>query len=602
MNLLELYKVFYSLLHPREKFYFYILQIITFISAFFELVGVAAVVPYLTILMDVENALQSDYLLFLYNSFNFTSTEQFIIYAGLLVLFLLTLGTLLAMFATWGLLRFSFHVGYKLSARLFYFFIHQPWLYHNNTSSSKLIGIITSEVDRVTTGVISPLLLMFSRFSLAILIVITLLIYDPIISSIIAAIFVGAYLTIFSILRQYLQTNSRRVSETIPLRYKYLNEGFGGIREILLLNIQDKFNRLFELQTRKTFLYRAVNNSLTMLPRYFIEYLAFGSLMGYAIFLFYSQDDGVSTITVLLVYAVAAAKLLPSLQQIYFYFGTIQGTIKSFDVVKEHIESTLVFEQSKDKENKLDIESIDFKDSIKLERVSFQYKNKKEFCIKDLNLTIKKGEILGIVGPSGSGKSTIADLLLGIIEPDEGKLFIDNVPINRNNLKSWQNIIGFVPQQTFLSEASIAENIAFGESEEIDEEKLKKAIKRSGLKEFVENLSDGIHSEIGEKGLMISGGQRQRIGIARAFYRESQLIVFDEATNAQDTITEKKILDTVFSSKDNTTFLMIAHRISTIKECTSIAVCDNGEIKDFGSYGDLLERSSIFQQMVKNSN
>ena len=589
--MLRIYKFFHSLLSKKEKKFFFVLQFITLISSLLELVSIASVVPYLAILIDVEGALENERFIQLYNFFQFSSEDQFIIYAGLGIISLLFLSTIFSMLANWGLTRYAFHVGYKLSTRLFSFYIHQPWLYHVKTSSPELIGYITTEVDRVTSSVINPLLLMIPRALLTVFLITSLIIFNPFVSLITAAIFIGGYFTVFSVLKGHFDLNSRRISETIPLRFRYLNEGFGGIKEILIFNIQEMFKTNFETQTRSIFLYRAMNNILAILPRFFIEFLAFGSLLGFAIFLFSSNEEAISTLTTLLVYAVAAAKLLPAIQQIYFFFGTIQGGTQSFYNVEQQIKKVMQFESSKEHQN-LELKPILFEKEIRLADINFHYSGKSDFSVKDLNLTIKKGEILGLVGPSGSGKSTI-------IIPQEGYLSIDGKILEEENMKNWQKMIGLVPQETFLLDASVTENIAFGKNlETIDLEKINRSIERAGLKEFVDQLPQGISTNIGEKGLLISGGQKQRIGVARAFYRESDFIIFDEATNAQDTITEERILDSIFSSTNKSTILLIAHRLSTIKKCDSIVVCDQGEIKDTGSYEDLLISSNLFKKMV----
>ena len=596
--MLRIYRFFHSLLNKKEKKFFIVLQFITLISSLLELISIASVVPYLAILIDVEGALENEGLLFLYNLLQFSSQDQFIIYAGLGIISLLFLSTIFSMLANWGLTRYAFHVGYKLSTRLFGFYIHQPWLYHVNVSSPELIGYITTEVDRVTSSVINPLLLMIPRVLLTVLLITSLIIFNPIASFITAAIFISSYFVVFSVLKKYFDLNSINISKTIPLRFRYLNEGFGGIKEVLIYNMQKMFKTNFETQTRTVFLYRAMNTVLSVLPRFLIEFLAFASLLGFAVFLFSSNQEAISTLTTLLVYAVAAAKLLPAIQQIYFFFGTIQGGTQSFYNVEEQMKKVLQFESSIEQQN-LELKPIPFEKEIRLSSVNFQYPGKDDFTVKDLNLTIKKGEILGLVGPSGSGKSTIADLLLGLIIPKDGFLSIDGTILEKENVKNWQKMIGLVPQETFLLDASIAENIAFGEnSETIDHEKLNQSIERAGLTEFIDQLSKGVNTNIGEKGLLISGGQKQRIGVARAFYRESDFIIFDEATNAQDSITEERILDSIFSSTNKSTILLIAHRLSTVKKCDSIVVCDQGEIKDTGSYEDLIVSSKLFKKMV----
>jgi HlyD family secretion protein len=315
----------------------------------------------------------------------------------------------------------------------------------------------------------------------------------------------------------------------------------------------------------------------------------------------YQGDLGI-ILPVLSVYALAGFKLLPAFQQIYFSLALIKGNISAFESIKDDLENSK-------KMNKKGLlgpfnleDKLELLNSIKMQNISFTYPGKADQALNGLNLSIPANKIVGIVGPSGSGKSTAIDVLLGLIEPQEGQVLIDDVQIQENNKRAWQNTIGFVPQSIFLSEGSIAENVAFGlPVKNINLEQVKVAIQLAHLDELVAELPEGIDTKVGERGVQLSGGQRQRIGIARALYHEASVLVFDEATSALDGITEKIIMDAIHDFNGQKTIIMIAHRLKTVQKCDIIFFIDKGKVIDQGTYQELIAKNPQFKEMAAHA-
>jgi HlyD family secretion protein len=332
-----------------------------------------------------------------------------------------------------------------------------------------------------------------------------------------------------------------------------------------------------------------------------MELIAFGSMIGLVLLLIklHQGDLGV-VLPILAVYALAAFKLLPALQQIYTSLAQIKGNVAAFEEVKEDLKKSAnnLKPVIKDKAHL----QTALKDKINLKNIKFSYPGKSIPAVNAVSMTIPVNSVIGVVGSSGSGKSTLIDLLLGLLTPQSGQMYIDDTLITNENKRAWQNTLGFVPQSIFLSEGSIAENIAFGlPIAEIDLQKVNKALDLAHLTELVEQLPDGINTKVGERGVQLSGGQRQRIGIARALYNEADVLVFDEATSALDGITEKIVMDAIHEFSGRKTIIMIAHRLKTVQKCDIIYLMAQGEIIDSGTYEQLVENNPEFRKMAEHS-
>jgi len=383
-----------------------------------------------------------------------------------------------------------------------------------------------------------------------------------------------------------------------------MNEGFGGIRDLLILGRRDTYLKQFKGSGERLAGAKASNIILALVPRYLMELVTFGALISFVlVYTVLNDASAAETLTSISFLALAAMKLLPATQQGVSICVKYRTHLVAFEEIKLDLINSKQHVCIESGIERLDqVNDLEFKDKIELKNITFYYPGSDSASLDNLNLVIKKNSSVGIVGPSGSGKSTTIDMLLGLINPDEGAFFIDDVEINQHNLRGWQDQIGFVPQSIFLSDSSIEENIAFGvERSLVDTDKVQSALKLAHLDELVNKLDDGVHTNVGERGVQLSGGQRQRIGIARALYGDSQLLVFDEATSALDGVTENNIMNAIKEFQGKKTLVMIAHRLKTVKDCDVIYFIDNGTVVDQGSYDELLKRNKVFKNMTQHS-
>ena len=397
-----------------------------------------------------------------------------------------------------------------------------------------------------------------------------------------------------------LNRNGQVISEVTEQRFTLMNEGFGGIKDVLLLGRNFDFIKRFNRSGRQLAHSQGMNIAIAASPRYFVELIAFGSIISLILYLIASYEGNLGMILpALSVYAVGSVKLLPAFQQIYSEIATLKANIPAFYSIQDDLKNSF---QEKKILKEADQAILNFKKNISLENITFNYPDIEEPTLKQLNMSIPVNSVTGIVGPSGSGKSTLVDILLALIEPQKGQLKVDDNIIDDKNRRSWQNIFGFVAQSIFLSEGTIAENVAFGIPEDkIDFKQVEKALNLAHLSEFVKSLKNGFHTKVGERGVQLSGGQRQRIGIARALYHEAKVLVFDEATSSLDGITEKMIMQAINEFSGKKTIILIAHRLKTVQKCDQIYFIDNGQVIDKGTYKELIKSNEQFKKMATHA-
>ncbi|MDA8865590.1 ABC transporter ATP-binding protein/permease [Gammaproteobacteria bacterium] len=594
--MLKIINEFFKLLTPSQRKRFYWLQILVVIMAFTEIIGIASIAPFMALIGDIS-LLEADNLLAdIYLKSGLDDPYEFVLYLGFTVLIILTISTIVTMYISWLLAMFATKVGAEIADRLYSYYLGEDWLFHTMTSSSELTKKIANESSRVTGQVLLPLMLMNSRIILAFSIAVTLFLFNPIVAIVAVTIFSIAYIILFKIVRNQLEINGMNISRMFAKRFKLMNEGFGGIKDVLLLGRSDSFNRRFLKTGIKLAYSQGTNTAMAAVPRYLLELVSYGSMIALVLYLVKNyQGDLGYILPILSIYALAGMKLLPALQQIYASIATLQGNLSAYYSIREDL-----IEINSKNLTKLKPDSLNkaLKNDIKLENITFNYPNKIDNVIDDISLQIKENSIVGFIGSSGSGKSTLVDIITGLITPQEGIISIGGKVLDQTNIRSWQNKIGFVSQSIFLSEGTIAENIAFGLEEDlIDYSKVKNALKLSSLEDFVEGLEFGVNSKVGERGVQLSGGQRQRIGIARALYDEAEVLVFDEATSALDGITEKIIMDAINDFNGKKTIIMIAHRLQTVKNCDQIFMFEKGKIIDCGTYKGLLDSNEQFRKM-----
>ena len=595
----KLVKELFISLSPTQRRKFYGLQVLVVLMSFMEIVGVVSIIPFMSLLGDMNQLQEDTSIAKVFQASGITSESEFIFILGVGVLLMLLISTMVSMFTSWRLSLFAARTGTDIATKLYSHYLKQDWLFHASGSSAHLTKQVANEAGRTSGGILMPLMQMNARIVLALFMSLTIFIYDPWVAIVGIFIFAVTYFIIFAFVRVRLQSNGRTISEVNEIRFRLMNEGFGGIKDLLLLGRDSDFINRFNQAGDMLAYSQGTNAALTQTPRYFVELIAFGSMITLVLYLFVSHDGNLGIVLpILSLYALATFKLLPAFQLIFGSIADIKGNMAAFESIQQDL---IESKKTELKAIKPEQRYLQPKQQISLEDITFTYPKKDKPALNKLNMLIPARSVVGIVGPSGAGKSTLIDILLGLIEPQKGHLKVDSTIIGNQNRRSWQNTIGFVAQSIFLSGGTIAENVAFGiPQDQIDIKKVHEVLKLAHLAELLETFDEGINTKVGERGVQLSGGQRQRIGIARALYYDADVLVFDEATSSLDGITEKMIMKAIHDFSGQKTIIMIAHRLKTVQNCDQIYFIDNGQLVDQGTYEELIESNKQFKKMTEH--
>ncbi|MHB1605921.1 MAG: ABC transporter ATP-binding protein [Leptospirales bacterium] len=596
------FKKLYNLLSPSHRKHLILLSFLVLLSGIMEIAGIASIMPFMGMVVDPGIVSHNHWLSLLYQHFKISSPEHFLIFLGFIVLGIIFLSNIISALTIWNILRFSLNMGRDLSQTMFSAYLNHPYVFFLSRNTSDLIQNILFEVGRIVNGILIPLLTIFSR-SVITLSILTLLIWmNPMLAFVSGTVLGGAYALVFLLARQTLGATGKEMSRENARRNQVAYETFGGIKDIKILGREREFFDRFRKPVERYSSYQAKSQMISLLPRYALETIAFGGIIVIVIYLLSAGGTLAHALPLISLYALAGYRLMPALQQIFANLTTIRFNASSIDRISDDLISLRFDPKSTTFSVPPPVENpMKFTESIRLDRIRFHYPNREEAVLQDLSLSIPARRSIGIVGSTGSGKTTTLDILLGLLSPTSGVLRIDGVPVDEGNLRSWQANIGYVPQQIMLMDDTILHNIAFGIPEEkIDRSKVIRAAQLAHLHSFVETeLPNGYDTEIGERGIRLSGGQRQRIGIARALYHEPSVLVLDEATSALDNITENVIMEALNTLSRQKTIIMVAHRLTTVRECDTIVVMDRGTISDQGTYQELLERNDFFSTLVQ---
>jgi ATP-binding cassette, subfamily B, bacterial PglK len=590
-----------QILTRREQLKFALLLCAITAMAFIQALGVASVMPFINLLIEPSMIFENRWLSFIYNSLGFGNTHDFTIFVGLIVFVIIIIANAISALTTWLRIRVSLMNNYRLSKRLLEKYMAMPYTYFLNHNSAELCKNVLAEVDHLTYCYILPLLGIITKLILVIFILFILFWVDFFVSIVFVFLIGVIYAVIYWRVNKKLEIFGSKRMIASEIRYKSSYEAFSGIKEIKVLNREKFFIDRYSIASLQNASYNSWSEVAGQMPRFVLETIAFGGIILYSLFLLLNQKDSRQIIPLAGLFAFAGYRLMPAVQEIFSFIATMRY---SYPVLKR-IHDDVVTEVKVMPFTNFSIKGLPkplkFKESISLDKLSYRYPNSASSAIHNINLSIKCNSSIAFVGPTGAGKTTLVDIILGLLVPQKGSLIVDDQKIDEKNLKNWQVNLGYVPQHIYLSDDSIARNIAFGVSdEEIDMSSLKNASRLANIDNFIENeLPDRFDTIIGERGIRLSGGQRQRIGIARSLYHDPDVLIFDEATSALDSITEEAILIAMQNIAKLKTLIIIAHRLTTVKDCDMIYMLDKGIIVDSGTYEELIMSNIQFQAMAK---
>ncbi len=575
------FKLILSLIAWQGRKKAIVLLIMIILMAILDTIGIASIMPFVAVLSNPDMIYDNKYLFsgyIFFNNFGLVSSKQYIFILGILVFILVIISIIFRALASFIQTRFSLTLEHTIATQLFRNYISQPFSWFFKKNSADLTKNIISEVNLIILYGVTPVINIFAQGTVTFGIVILLVIADTNLALSIGGILGIIYATTYILIGGPLIRIGKQRFINNEARFRVLNEALSATREVKIFNLKENFINRYSGHAKLIAKYQALGDITGLAPRFVLEALLFGGMLSTVLYLMTKSGNLVDALPVISLYAFAGYRLLPAIQSLYLSFAQIKFSTSSLEMISVDLSSLLPKNS-----NLLEFSNhkiIKFRNEIILDDISFKYPGTKISSVKNISLKIPFRSSIGFKGVTGSGKTTIIDIITGLLSPDTGTLKVDGQVIDDKNLVEWQNLIGYVPQQIYLSDTSLASNIAFGlEEKNIDLNAVEKAARLAKLHNFVINeLPDGYMTLIGENGTRLSGGQRQRIAIARALYRQPKVLIFDEATSSLDSETENAVMEAVQSLRKSITLIQISHRISTLKECDTIYSVENGKI------------------------
>ena len=569
-------------------------------TAFVQALSVASIVPFMTLVANPHAITENGWLGRIYAFLGFADPRQFLIAAGIAVLVLIIASNALSALTTWWSLRIVWSKNHTLSRRLLKKYLSQPYTYFLNANTAHLSRNILGEVQAVVQGILTPVMNGLAKLVVAMALTGLLLMADPRVAMIVAALLGGAYGLMYTATRRRQARIGQERLQANALRFKTAAEAFGGIKEVKVAGREQHFLRRFSAPSALFSRHMASNQIVSALPRYVMEPVVFGGALLIVLLSLLAQRDVSRILPVVSLYAFAGYRLMPALQQVFAGLASLRFNLPALATLHNDL-----FLDAPHVARSADMPPftaravIAFEHVIQLKDVVFAYPGAATPALHNVSLEIPKNSSIGLVGPTGSGKTTLVDVMLGLLQPQKGTLCVDGRPVDAVAAGSWNRIVGYVPQHIFLCDDTLSRNIAFGvPDEEIDMQAVEVAARIANLHEFVVTLPQQYGTMVGERGVRLSGGQRQRIGIARALYSDPQVIIFDEATSALDGITEAAVMEAIHNIGRAKTLVMIAHRLSSVRQCDAIYMMEGGRVINAGTYQELIDSSSVFRAMA----
>lgn len=590
-------KKLFDLLTPHERRRAALLLGMILITAFLDVVGVASIMPFMAVAANPQVIETNAILAGAYDTFGFMDPQGFLFFLGVMVFGALVVSISFKALATYVQLRFVLMHEYSISRRLVESYLHQPYAWFLNQHSADLGKSVLSEVTQVVYSAVMPMIQFIAQGAVVLAIIVLLLVIDPWLSLVAGGVVGLAYGLIYKLMRDYLTRIGTERLLANEMRFATVSEAFGGIKEVKVGGLEESYIQRFSRPAQLYASHQASSQAISLLPRFALEIVAFGGMLLLMLHLLTSTEGLAKALPIIAMYAFAGYRLMPAVQQMYSCITQLRFTGPALDALHSDL-TTLAPQRTSSVVGSM---PIILSQAITLKDITYTYPKATQPILVDLSLTIPAHSTIGLVGATGSGKTTTVDLILGLLEPERGILAVDGTPIVSGNRRQWQRAIGYVPQHIYLADDTVAANIAFGVApEQIDQKAVERSARIANLHDFVaKQLPQGYATTVGERGVRLSGGQRQRIGIARALYHNPQVLILDEATSALDNLTEQAVMEAVHNLGHDITTILIAHRLTTVRECDRIYLLEKGRVIGQGNYAELKASNKRFQNMTK---
>lgn len=603
--MLNIYRKVYSLLDTRDRRRALLMFALILFVAISEVVGVASVLPFIAVLANPDVIRTNPYLAWAYEAFGFSTERGFLTGLGA-AFFLLLVGSLsLRALGLWGQLRFSQNRSLAWTQRLIAAYLRQPYDWFLNRNSADMATSILAEVDMVVNQALVPAMQSIAQVMISGLLLALLIAVDPTLALSVAVVLGGGYTAIALALKKRMHTLGDERRKANRSRFRVVQEAFGGIKDVKISGLEERMLDRFRLPSTIRS-QRVISAGLYQaLPSIVMQALLFGGMMLVLLYLLSTKGSFADALPVMTLYALAGYKLMPAVQKVFEETSKLRSSETGLDALADdlHTLEKSAVPTSLPSNQVSSQEKLGLRSSLSLCEVSYRYPLADRNALESISLNIPAFQSIGLVGSTGSGKTTLVDIVLGLLTPASGKLLVDGVLLDPMNVRAWQRSLGYVPQQIFLADDTVAGNIAFGTPQRlINLEAVERAAKIANLHDFiVRDMNRGYETRVGERGVRLSGGQRQRIGIARALYHDPDILIMDEATSALDNLTEHAVMDAVRNLSHRKTIVMIAHRLSTVRDCDTIYMLEQGRIVGAGSYDELLESNERFRLLAESA-
>lgn len=592
-----IYRKLYEILTVRERRRVLGVLALIFSAAIMETLGVASILPFIAVLSNPGIVSENSFISTIYVALGFSSVESFMFALGVTFFLVFLTGMVLRSIAFWAQARFSNNRMHSVSCRLLYGYLSRDYEWFLNRNTSTLAASVLSEASRAVSQALFPALQLVAHGTIVILLVCLLVVIEPLLAILTIGVLGSIYVSVFLTFRRWLSQIGVDVMESNRQRYRATQEAFGGLRDLKIKSLEKTFLGRFESASRRWADSQTAMQLIGQVPGYVIQTVVFGGMLAIILYLMQKHGGFSGALPVLAAYAMAGYRMLPSIQNGYGQLVTLQQSIPLLDSL--HADLTgIARTETRIEDHRTG--PIRLQNRIRLRNVGYRYPDAARDALSSISIEIPARTTVGFVGRTGCGKTTMVDVILGLLHTSAGHVEVDGTVVSEDNVRAWQANVGYVPQDIYLADSSIAANIAYGIPEQdIDMVAVEKAARIAELHDFVNaELPDGYATVVGERGVRLSGGQRQRIGIARALYNDPDVLVLDEATSALDNMTERAVMDAVARLARRKTIILIAHRLSTVQDCDRIFLLKDGALESQGSYGELVNGSPSFREMA----